>query len=282
MRNNLKNIIMIVVGVAFDALGVAAFVLPHNFLAGGVTGVGRVFTHYFGFDVSHVVFVVSIALLAVGWIALGTKFAMTIIAGSVLFPTFLNLFNRFDALTHMTDNAMLAGVFGGGLMGLGLGLLIKAGASSGGSDVIAVILNRKFNMPVAPILYITDFVILIMQLPFASTEDILFGIMVLLICSLTLNKVVLIGSSDVQFTIISLEHKKINAALQDQLDVGSTMLHGKTGHLYNELDVIMCIVTHQDVHRVTKTVLDIDPEAFITMINVNDVKGRGFTMVRKY
>lgn len=273
---------MIVSGVMLDALGISAFVLPGNFLAGGITGLGRVFNYYTGADISLVVGAISILLLLLGLFTLGKKFALSIVAGSLLFPVFLNIFNRSHYLTHMTNSHVLAAIFGGLLMGLGLGLIIRAGASSGGSDVIPVILNRKYSLPVAPLVYASDFLILALQLTFAGPEEVLFGILVILICSLTLNKVVLWGNSNVQFTIISDKFEIINQALQEDLDVGSTFIHGRTGHLKNELDVIICIVNAGSVHEVKKRILDIDPEAFVTMVNVNDVRGRGFTMARKY
>ena len=276
------SIIMVLVGIACDAFSFAAFVLPHKFIAGGVTGIGRVFSHYFGFEVSIVVAIISISLLILGFLLLGKLFALSIVAGSVLFPLFLNVFNRFDALKQLTDQPMLAAIIGGVLMGFGLGLIIRAGASSGGSDVIPIILNRKLGIPVAPLIYIADFTIMILQLPFANTNDVLFGIIVAMLCTITLNKVVLFGSSNVQFTIISHKYKEINAALQNDLDVGSTLTHGITGHCNDPLDVIICVVSHESVHRVRTTVLDIDEEAFMTMVDVSGVNGRGFTMARKY
>ena len=118
------NIIMVLVGIACDAFSFAAFVLPHKFIAGGVTGIGRVFSHYFGFEVSIVVAIISISLLVLGFLLLGKLFALSIVAGSVLFPLFLNVFNRFDALKQLTDQPMLAAIIGGVLMGFGLGLII--------------------------------------------------------------------------------------------------------------------------------------------------------------
>ncbi len=278
----LENLFFIILGIACDAFGVATFVLPNGFLVGGITGVGRVLNHYFSLEVSLAVGIVSVLLFILAWASLGKKFAMSIVLGTFLFPAFLNVFEHLPILQNLTDNVVIAAVFGGIMMGMGVGLIIKAGASSGGSDVIPVILNRKFNLPVAPLVYVSDFIILLLQLPFAKTEDVLLGIMLLLICTMTLNKVILTGSSDVQFTIISSRYEEINRRLQDEADVGTTLLHSKTGHLGNEIDVIVCIAAHKDVHAVKSAISDIDPEAFVTMINVNDVKGRGFTLVRKY
>lgn len=282
LDKKVSNILLILAGIVCDAFSCAAFVLPHKFIAGGVTGLGRVFSHYFGFEVSIVVGIISITLLVLGFLTLGKLFALSIIAGSLLFPLFLNIFERFDFITDFTREPMLAAIIGGIIMGFGLGLIIRAGASSGGSDVIPVILNRKLGLPVAPLLYIVDFAIMILQLPFAKTDDVLFGIIVALLCTITLNRVVLFGSSNVQFTIISPKYKEINDALQNRLDVGSTLAHGATGHCNKPLDVIICVVSHESVHRVKTTVLEIDEEAFMTMVDVSGVNGRGFTMARKY
>ena len=277
-----KNLLMIIIGVACDGFGFAVFVLPNNFLAGGIAGLGRFFNHYTGIQVAHAVGAMSVTLLVIGFLSLGKEFAAKIIFGSILFPVFIDVFGKIPGLENLTDNMMLAAVFGGGISGFGLGLLIRAGSSSGGSDVIPVILNRKFGIPVAPVLYGTDLIILAMQLPFADVEDVLFGIVVSLICSLALDKVVIMGSSDVQFTIVSEKHQEINERLQKGLDVGSTLFAGKTGHLKNELDIIMCVVSHENVQKVKNSIMEIDPEAFITMVNVSDVKGRGFSMSRRW
>lgn len=281
-KKMIRNIAFILIGLFCDAFGTAAFVLPYGFVAGGVTGIGRVFHHYFGMEISIVVGALSLALLLLGLVTLGKKFASTIVAGSILFPVFLDLLGRIPALQHLTGNPLLAAVFAAILMGAGLGLLVRAGASSGGSDVVPIILNRKFGWPVAPLMYAVDATILLIQLPFADTEQVLYGILIALLLSVTMNKVVLFGSSDVQFTIISKKYREINEVLQNHLDVGTTLTHGETGHLGNDLDVILCVVNHESVHRVKDAVLKVDPEAFMTMVNVSGVSGRGFTMARRY
>ena len=283
-RTTLKkyiNPLRILIGCALDALGVAAFVLPSQIMVGGITGIARTIVHYSGGDISYVVAALSIGLLLLGWITVGKRFALTIVAGSLLYPLFLNLFNRSHYLTHMTENPLLAAIFGGVLIGAGLGLIIRAGASSGGSDVIAVILNKKLGIPIAPILYVIDFLVMLLQLPFSKIEDVLYGIMVILVYTIVLNRTVLIGSHNIQFTIISSKFREINEALQN-LDVGTTLVHGATGHRGSDIDVIYCIVKHDLVHSVQKCILSIDPEAFMTTVAVNSVSGRGFTLDRQY
>lgn len=281
-KRKLINDLLIPLGVFFDALGTCAFILPYNFVAGGVTGIGRIFHHYLHFEISYVIGFFSLLLLLAGWLTLGRRFAMTIIAGSILFPVFLNLLERVPFLAHVTDSTVLAAVYGGLIVGFGLGLIIRAGASSGGSDVVPIILSRKLGWPVAPMLYITDSAIMLLQLPFADADQVLFGILITLIMTLTLNQVILFGNKNVQFTIISPHFEKINACLQKDLDVGTTLVKGRTGHCNNPVDVILCVVTNESVQKVKDYVLAIDPEAFLTMVNVSGVNGRGFTMARRY
>ena len=274
------NLILIVVGLAFEAFGVTAFIIPNHFLIGGITGLGNCLNNYFGLNISICVGIMSIILLIIAWLSLGTKFAMTIIFGSILFPVFLRLMENWEAITHLTTNPVVASIFGGSLAGIGIGMVIKAGSSSGGSDVIPVILNRKFGWPLAPMVYFTDTVILLLQCAFSNSEEILLGILLIALCSIMINKVVLIGSQDVQFMIISREWNKINDALQNVLNVGTTKIHITTGHLEKESRIIMCITSNENVAKVRNTVLTIDDEAFMTMINVNDVKGQGFSLGR--
>lgn len=278
--DKIKKLLMIVVGTGINAFGVAAFILPNNFLVGGVTGIGRVFWHYFNMNISYVIGVISVILLIVGWYFLGKKFAMTIILGTFLFPAFINIFQRFDTLTHLTNDPVIAAIYGGLVAGLGLGMIIRAGASSGGSDVIPIIINRKVGWPVAPMLYLSDFLILMMQCPFATKENILMGIFLTLLVSLTVNKVVVFGNSDVQFTIISDKFEEINEALHQEVNVGTTLLHSQSGYYKNETNVIVCIVRHEGVNAVKSTILKVDPYAFMTMVNVTEVKGKGFSFGR--
>ena len=276
----LINLALIVVGLAFEAFAVTAFIIPNHFLIGGITGLGSCLHNYFGLDIPIAVGIMSIALLIIAWLSLGTKFALTIVFGSILFPLFLRLMQHWEAITHLTTNPVVASVFGGSLVGIGIGMVIKAGSSSGGSDVIPVILNRKFGWPLAPMIYATDTIILLLQCAFSSSEEILLGIMLIFLSTVMLNKVILIGSQDVQFMIMSNKYEEINDVLQNKLNVGTTKIHSTSGHLNNDTRIILCITSPENVSKVKSTVLDIDEEAFMTMINVNDVRGQGFSMGR--
>lgn len=280
--NRLVNFFMLVFGIAINAFGVQVFVFSNQFLNGGITGLSRAIHLALGFPLNLTVAILSFLMFAVGSLFIGKEFSTKTIAGTILFPIFLELFSRMDFLLDVTDNMMLASVFGGLTIGLGVGLVIRAGGSTGGSDVIPLILSRRFGLPTAPVLYGVDCVILCLQAIFATSEEILFGLLVVLIYSVVMEKVLLFGGSDVQFFIISKEHQRINQAFQKNLDVGATLLHGKTGHLGQDQEVILCTAARRDITQIKRTVMEIDPDVFMTAVPVSDVRGRGFTFEKRH
>ena len=280
MLKKTENLVMIIVGIIFDALGVAAFTLPYDILCGGVTGLGRVVEHFMGMQVSHVVGVINVVLFLLALFTLGKKFAATILLGSFLYPVFLDVFIKWDALQHLVEDPLLAAICGGCLIGAGLGLIIRGGGASGGSDVPVIILNRKFGWPLSPMLYAVDGVILLMQIPFADTNEVIMAILQVLVYTIVMNKVIIMGQSKVQIMVFSKKVEEINQALLT-LNLGTTLLHGKTGYFAEERDVVVCIFSNKYMNRVRECILDIDPTAFMSVISVSEVSGRGFTLPQK-
>ncbi len=267
----------ILFGLALAAFGVVAFVLPHGIMIGSATGIGRIVQYFCGVPVSYTVAAVNCLLFALGAFALGKKFALSIIVGTFAYPLFMNIFERMDALADLTDDKLLAALFGGVLVGLGLGIVIKCGASTGGTDVIAIVLNRKMGIPVGPPMYLVDFSILISQVFFAEgAEEVLLGIMLTFLYSLVADKVVVAGGGAVQLMIISAKYQEIRQKLQDMV-VGTTVFYGETGYLANPQHTLLCIISGRELNKIQNEILAIDPEAFMVINSVKEVKGRGFS-----
>ena len=213
---------------------------------------------------------------------MGKKFALTVIASTAMFPMFLSILNRIPALQSMTQDRLLSAIYAGILMGLGIGIVIRQGASTGGMDIPPLILNKKFGIPVAVSLYVGDFLILLLQALFSDQEQILYGILMVLIYSFVLNYVLLMGEKKLQLIIISEKYREIQKELLDQADVGATMLYIQTGYEEKEQKAILCVITGRRLHEVNEIVKKTDPAAFFSVAQINEVKGRGFTMERKY
>lgn len=277
MFKKAENLLIIIVGIILDAFGVAAFTLPYDILCGGVTGLGRVIEHFMGMQVSHVVAIFNVGLFLLALLTLGKKFAATILLGSFLYPVFLDVFLKWDAAQCLVKDPLLATICGGCLIGAGLGLIIRGGGASGGSDVPVIILNRKFGWPISPMLYAVDGAILLMQIPFADTNEVIMAILQVLIYTIVMNKVIIMGQNKVQIMVFSKKVEEINQALL-ALNLGTTLLHGKTGYFAEEQDVVVCIFSNKYMNRVKSCVLDIDSTAFISVSSVSEVSGRGFTL----
>ncbi len=268
---------LILLGTALSALSMAVFVLPYDMLVPGVTGLGRLAEIYFSANVTLVVGVCNVALLLLGLILLGWRFAATIVLGSVFFPLFLGMFQSIDALQGLVEDSLYAAICAGALEGVGLGLIIRAGGSSGGSDVIPIILNRKFKIPIAPVLYGVDLFIIALQLPHANLEAVILSALYAALYTVVMNRVILLGRGNVQVTIVSDETEAISRRILE-LDHGVTLLCGRTGLLKRACEVIICVVPIRCMAEVKRAAIDADPSAFITVCSVRDVSGRGFTL----
>lgn len=268
---------MIILGVALSAFAMSVFVLPFDILAPGVTGLGRTLGIYFGADVSLVVWISNIALLLLGLIVLGWRFAASIVLGSVCFPFFLDLFDAMPGLSAMLSDPLYAAICAGVLEGVGLGLVIRAGGSSGGSDVIPIILNRKFRLPIAPVLYAVDFTIIALQLPASDLESVVRSAIYAALYTVVMDRVILLGRGSVQISVVSDKFDEINRRLH-ALDHGTTLVTARTGLLKRECSVVMCVTHIRYLNEAKRAALDVDPGAFITVSSVRDVSGRGFTL----
>ncbi|MDO4453050.1 MAG: YitT family protein [Eubacteriales bacterium] len=277
-----KKIFGILIGNFILAFGIAAFVLPQGLITGGVTGISIVLRHYFDMDLNVAVWILDVVLFLMGAAVMGKKFALTVIVSTATFPMFLSILTNIPALQTMTQDRLLSAIYAGILMGLAIGIVIRQGASTGGMDIPPLILNKKFGIPVAFSLYVGDFIILLLQALFSDQEQILYGILMVLIYSFVLNYVLLMGEKKLQLIIISEKYSEIRKELLDQADVGATMMYIQTGYEKKDQQAILCVIAGRRLHEVSEIIKKTDPGAFFSVAQINEVKGRGFTMERKY
>lgn len=269
---------MILLGNLIYALAVCMFLQPNALITGGSTGIALFVSRMTGCPVSLFAGVFNAAMFVLGWRVLGRRFALTTLVSTVFYPVYLAALERLPGIAVVTDTPLLAVIFGGLMIGCGIGLVIRAGASTGGMDIPPLILNRKWNVNVSLAMYGFDFVILLTQMAAADTESILYGILLVLTYTVTLDKILAFGASRMQVQIISAEYERINQALLRTHDFGSTLYHVTTGYLGNAWQAVMTVVNARDLPRLNACVLEIDPEAFIIVSGVSEVKGRGYTL----
>lgn len=280
LKKHMNTVFGVLVGNAILAFTVAAFIIPHGVIMGGATGIGLTIAHYVPVDLSVIIFIVNSILFVLGAAVLGKKFAVATIASTFIYPTFLSIVQKIPGIDGLTDNLMLATLYAGALLGVGIGLIVRVGSSTGGTDIVALVLNKWFHIPVAGLLYVIDFLVLGVQVFFSDTEQIMYGVLMLVLETAILNKVMLLGQSQIQLFIISEEYEHIREKMLKELDAGVTMVHVETGYGQENQKGVLCIIPNRKLYSVKELVQSIDPKAFITITQINEVRGRGFSMER--
>ncbi len=278
----LRNLLMVLAGNAIYATAVVMFILPCGLISGGTTGLALIGQHWFNIPISNFVMVSNVIMFILGAVIMGRWFALNTAISTFCYPIFLELLGRIPGIDTMTRDPMLATVFAGVLIGAGIGLVIAAGASSGGMDIPPIIANKFLGIPVSVGMYTLDFFILIGQMFFANKEQILYGLLLVLLYTTVLDKVVVRGQSRIQVKILSEKSEEIRNAILHVMDRGCTMLHAQTGYARNEWDMVLTVITNRELSKLNHLVQQIDPQAFIIIDSVSKVQGRGFTLHKLY
>lgn len=280
MKNAVQRFAVFVLGNLINAFGIAAFSIPNQFLINGTPGIGRIFNHYFNMDVTMVVLLTNVVMFVLGYLILGKTFAMAALISSTLFPLFLNAFLRLDVLRQLTDDRLMSAIYCGTLVGIGTGMVIRMGGCTGGTEVVPLVLNKKLNVPVAVGMYCFDLISLALQATFSGREQVLYGLLAVLLTSIVLNQVLVFGAGNVQVMIISAKFREINEMIQTQLVRGSTYIPIITGYEQKDQRAVLCVLPSRELNRLNRNVQQLDERAFIVIDSVREVRGKGFTLDR--
>ena len=281
-RSKVTSLLLVLLGNIIYSFAIKLFLLPAELISCGTTGIGLVVEHFLHIPLSGFIFVFNMVMLAVGWLILGRKFAMTTLLSSLLYPILLEILNRTIGDFYVTDNLMLNAIFAGIGLGGSLGIVIRAGASTGGMDIPPLVLKKFFGIPVPMTLWIFDFTIMSAQMMFHEAEDLLYGVLLLITISITLNKMLTLGTRKTQVMIISNEHQAVRQAILSKVDRGVTILHGEGGYAGDQKEVILTIVSNSELPKIQRVAREIDPSCFMVVNEVNEVWGRGFSLSRTY
>ena len=275
------TIVSVFLGNTLSALGIGGFLIPAGMMMGGATGIGLAVNHYTGIPVSAVLAVLNVVLFLIGAAILGKAFALMTIISTFYSPFILEVVQR-TVPAGLTDDRMLATIMGGLLVGLGLGMVLRVGASTGGMDIPPLILKKKAGIAVGVSMYAFDFWILAAQALFSGLEKMLYSIILIIIYTTVIDKLMTIGTSQMQAKIISENYEEINRAIQQKLDRGTTLVAIKGGYLEKESYEIMTILSTRELTKLSGLVMELDPKAFMIVNRVNEVRGRGFTLGKRF
>lgn len=281
-RNRWMTLLMVLLGNVTYALSVKLFLLPANLISCGTTGIALVVNHLTGMPMSWFIFAFNMVMLAFGWWILGRQFAMTTVLSSLFYPIALEILNHLLGDIQITQDIMLNTLFAGLGLGGSLGIVIRAGASTGGMDIPPLVLKKLLHIPVSVSLWTFDFCIMLSQMMFHKGEDLLYGILLLMVMSFALNKLLLLGTSRTEVKIVSQYSGDIRNAILCQIDRGVTMLHGEGGYLHRQTEIILSVVSNHELPKIEQLARSIDPDCFMIVTRVTEVWGRGFTNSKKY
>ena len=277
-KANLKKTILIILGNFILALGISAFIIPSGLITGGGTGIALVVKYFTGLNVSITVYAINFVMFIIGYFMLGKKFAMGTALSTLIYPTFLAILTSVPQLHGITNDTLLSTIYAGLLIGVGMGLVLRVGASTGGMDIPPLILNKKTGISVAILINVFDTLILFAQAFFSTVEQVLYGIIVVIISTVIIDKMMIIGETKVQVTIISPKYEEVKNVIFNRIDRGCTLLNITTGYRGKVQYAIMSVVSKRELHVLNDIVLEIDPTAFIISNETHSVKGRGFTL----
>lgn len=281
-KRQLVSALLVLLGNVLYAFTVKVFLLPAELISCGTTGIALVVNHLTGLPLTEFIFVFNIAMLCLGWWMLGKKFAMTTVFSSLFYPVALEVLDRTLGNVSVTDNLLLNTLYAGLGLGIALGMVIRGGASTGGMDIPPLVLKKLFHVPVSVSLWAFDFCILLSQMMFHTVEDLLYGVILIITLTYSLNQVLLLGTSRTEVKIVSQQATRIRDAILSEIDRGVTMLHGEGGYLRKDTEVILSVVSNHEMPRIERLARDIDPDCFMIVSRVTEVWGRGFTSGKKY
>ena len=276
------NSLSIIAGSALYALTVVLFLVPSGLITGGATGIALGVNRALGLPVSGVLFVININMLVLGWIVLGRRFALTTIASTILSPVFLALWEHVVGDFVLTDDLVLNTIFAGLGVGISLGITIRTGASTGGMDIPPLVLNKFFHLPVSATMMVFDMLILCLQAAFSPLQQCLYGIVLVIVYTIVLDKVLIFGTTRTEVKIISEYADEIRQTIFSELDRGVTILHGEGGYSRDSEQVLLSVISNRQLPKLEKLAHAIDPACFIIVSHVTEVSGRGFSLEKDY
>ncbi len=275
LRYLLVQAIQLIVGTAIIAISTSLFLLPNQLSAGGFSGLATITYYLLKIPVGTMVLVLNIPLFIISLIKNGKHFFINAISGTVLLSVFIDVFERFKPLTN---DRFLGCIYGGIIAGIGTAIILKAGASTGGSDLLTQI-AKSFNpnIRISNLLVILDTIIVGLNVLFFKELEVgLYSAITIFI----MGKMLDIFFEGIDFAkviyIISIKYEDIAKEIGDKVRRGSTSLNGQGMYKKEEKNVLMCVASRNEVREIRKIVNEIDKNAFIVISNAREVFGEGF------
>lgn len=285
-KDTVKEYLLMALGCFLFSAGAVMLVEPYGFAPGGTYGIGMVFHHLFGWQTEMVALCIDVPLLIIGTFVLGSKFGLKTLVGTLLLPIFMWLVHAFYGYDSIIEPGVsglanfhehtLAAIFGGVIYGVGLGLVYKARATTGGSDVLAMILRKYTHMSMGMCLLLVDGLITLSTLvAFGDWRLPMYSWIIIFITS-KMTDMILEGPESKTLFIISDKIEPIRDFIINDMGRGATLLPGTGMYSGSRRDVIYVVVTRKEMITLRHKVAEIDPRAFVNVVDSSEILGEGF------
>ena len=273
----IKDFVLIVLGGLLQALALRTFLVPSLLVSGGISGLAQLSHYLWNFPIGIVTLLGNIPLFIIGWRYLGgPRFAIRTILAVFAYTIITDILVELTGSAPITDDLLLNSLYGGVVMGIGLGLVYMGRGTSGGTDILGRILNRRFGMSISLAYMLTDSFAVILAGFFFGWDRALYGLIMIYVSGVAADMVTQGTSVIREALIITNETEKVVDAISDVLGRGTTIIQAKGGYSQQDRPMIFCVVTAGEVIRLKTIVQDTDPDAFMVVGHVNEALGEGF------
>lgn len=272
----LLEYIYVVIGSAFVAIGFNLFLLPNRVASGGVSGISTILEATFGFEPAYVQWAFNIPLFIIGILLLGKQFGIKTLIGTIFVPFVVYLTRNWEPATL---DPLLGSLFGGIAIGLGIGIVFRGKASTGGTDLAAQIIHKYTGLTLGTCVALIDGFIVLSAAFVFEIEGGLYALIALYVTSKTIDIVQIGWGRSKMAMIITSKQQEIQDAILHEIDRGVTRLTAHGGFTNNERPILMCVVDQTEFTKLKQLVRSIDPHAFVTVTDASEVLGEGFNRV---
>jgi len=267
---------MILAGTLLTAIGVSAFLAPHHFISPGISGLSLLLSYITSLPAGLYVIVLNIPIFLVGWRYVGRTFAMGSVTGTVVLSVFL-MQTDWMIMMGWAPEPMMSAMVGGVLSGAGTGLLFRANSSHGGTDIIAAVVKRKWSYSIGSVVFFFNGIFVLLLAYYFGLDAALYSILAQFCSAMALDKVMLGFDHSRAVFIVTTKPKEISGYITGTLGRGVTMIDGTGAYSGKEKTVLFCVISLRQLARVKIVVESQDKKAFMTVAQVSEVIGRGFT-----
>ena len=282
MLRHIKSILTIIFGAAIYAFGLTYFVVPHHLFEGGATGITLITYYLFNIPISVMNLIINIPLFILAWKIFGAKTLYSSLLGTISLSIWLAIFEKIPLNFNLEGDLVIVALVAGVLLGLGLGIIFNAGGTTGGTDIVARILNKYTNISVGKLLFALDFLILMLILIiFQDLRLVTYTLLFDFIVSRVIDLIGEGGYAGKGFMIITQKPMEVADKINEELGRGVTFISGQGYYSQKDLKIIYFIIARNEMIKMKELIHTIDPKAFITITEAHEILGEGFTFVKE-